>query len=551
MAEIEPPSYNQEDANPAVEEKVATEIALDEKKHLNHDTAGYAIVEQGNTIPTTGERKVTTRREYWSYCLYGWGGTGVGVGNYGSSLQQNLVEQAFPSGYMRWGGTNTSVDSFILDLSGILFAVQLVVLLIIGPYADYGTWRPWILIAWTVIGIASSFAFFGLTHADQWALASGFYVVSNLALNITGSFYQAPFPMLVRDMPKLIESERQVIEGTKSPEDHAMLDMLERSKLSNISLMFSAIGSMLCILISLGICYGIGTATVAENTKVYSVIIGFFGVIWVISSIPWFWWEQRRPGQRLPDNTNWLTVGPKQVWEAAKNAAKLKQTFLYLTGYFLIADVYNTSGSIVNILQNDAIDFDSITYCGLFALVYGLEFVCIMINQYIQAKFKISPKWMFFAAACGIEFTNLWGLIGIWTDKIGYHHVWEFWFYQACIGVLTSGWFSYGQTLMAEVSPAPKMYIFFALYNTLGKTAAFIGPFITGAIIDDTGNTNTGFYFTFFTGLIALVLLAMVDTDKAKRDNAAYLEKEREDLYASYQVNDIFHQTTGVEEATV
>ena len=34
----------------------------------------------------------------------------------------------------------------LLDMNGILFAVQLVILLIAGPYADYGKWRPWILI---------------------------------------------------------------------------------------------------------------------------------------------------------------------------------------------------------------------------------------------------------------------------------------------------------------------------------------------------------------------------------------------------------------------
>jgi len=91
--------------------------------------------------------------------------------------------------------------------------------------------------------------------------------------------------------------------------------------------------------------------------------------------------------------------------------------------------------------------------------------------------------------------------------------------------------------MMAEVSPAPKMYIFFALYNTLGETAAFIGPFIVSAIVDDSnGNTNKGFWFTFITGLVALVIIALVDTDKAKQDNALYLEKEREQLYASHGV---------------
>ena len=333
----------------------------------------------------------------------------MGIGNYGASLQQNLVFQAFPSGIMNWGGKNTTINSFILDTNGILFAVQLVVLLIIGPYADYGTWRPWLLIFWTVVGIACSFAFFGLIHPDQWAIATGFWITGYLALNVTGAFYQAPFPMLVRDLPKMIESERMVLEGTRSPEEHARMDMLERSKLSNFSLMFSALGSMLCILIALGICYGIGTSTTAQNTKVYSIIIGFFGAVWIVSSIPWFILEQHRPGQKLPDNTGWLTVGPKQVWEAAKNLPQLKQTFLYLAGYFLIADCYNTSGTIVNILQNQAISFDSITFCGLFTLVYGLEFICIMVNNYIQQRFSIKPKWMFFAAACGIVFTNLWG----------------------------------------------------------------------------------------------------------------------------------------------
>ena len=39
------------------------------------------------------------------------------------------------------------VNSMLLDVTGILFAAQLVLLLTIGPYADYGTWRPWIMIS--------------------------------------------------------------------------------------------------------------------------------------------------------------------------------------------------------------------------------------------------------------------------------------------------------------------------------------------------------------------------------------------------------------------
>ena len=68
----------------------------------------------------------------------------------------------------------------ILDLNGILFAVQLVVLLLIGPYADYGRFRPLFLIVWTVIGIAASFAFLGTETPDTWAYASGLFVLGYL-----------------------------------------------------------------------------------------------------------------------------------------------------------------------------------------------------------------------------------------------------------------------------------------------------------------------------------------------------------------------------------
>lgn len=88
---------------------------------------------------------------------------------------------------------------------------------------------------------------------------------------------------------------------------------------------------------------------------------------------------------------------------------------------------------------------------------------------------------------------NVWGIIGVWTNVIGFHHEWEFWLYQAWDGGASAAWQAYSTTLMAEVSPAPKMYIFFALFNTVGKTSSFIGPFISGAIIDDAkGNNNAG-----------------------------------------------------------
>jgi MFS-type transporter involved in bile tolerance (Atg22 family) len=445
------------------------------------------------------------------------------------------VQTRFPSGFFDWGGQRTSTNSYLVDLGGIQFAVQLAVLLIIGPYADYGSWRPYLLIFWTSVGVICSLAFFGFTDASTWQAACALYVLGYLCVQVCASFYIAAFPNLIRDLPEVQESERQVIEGTKTPEEHANLDMLQRSKMSNWSYIFSGLGSALSIILTYAIVYGVGYQTQEQNNKVYSIIVGFFGIIWILSSLPWFLIEQHRPGQQLPDNTSWLTVGPKQIWEGVKHASRLKQTFLYILCYFMIADSASTSGTLINLLENDAINFDTVLFNGLFIVVYSSSFIGIFLQMWIQQHFRIPPKWMFYFNAVTAALISLWGLIGLWTTKIGFHHLWEFWFFQVWSGFMAAGFQSYAATVMAEVSPAPKMYIFFALFNTIGQASGFVGPYISAAIINAAGgNIRAGFWFTWFLGLTGFALLTFLDVDRAKIDNAKYLELEREELYASH-----------------
>jgi len=87
------------------------------------------------------------------------------------------------------------VPAMILNLNGILFAVQVVLLLFVGPYADYGNWRaPFLLStstsnatraraddsAMAVIQNACIFGFAGLTQPSQWQAANALYVTGNI-----------------------------------------------------------------------------------------------------------------------------------------------------------------------------------------------------------------------------------------------------------------------------------------------------------------------------------------------------------------------------------
>jgi MFS-type transporter involved in bile tolerance (Atg22 family) len=74
---------------------------------------------------------------------------------------------------------------------------------------------------------------------------------------------------------------------------------------------------------------------------------------------------------------------------------------------------------------------------------------------------------------------------------------------------------------MAEVVPAPKAYLFFALFNTVGRTSGFVGPFASSGIITRAGgNTNMAFIFLLAMGSVGWVILYFVNPDQAKLDNA-------------------------------
>lgn len=85
----------------------------------------------------------------------------------------------------------------------------------------------------------------------------------------------------------------------------------------------------------------------------------------------------------------------------------------------------------------------------------------------------------------------MWGIIGIWTTKAGYHNIWEFWLYAAIYGFGFGAQFSYGQAFMAELVPRGREYMFFSLLGIVSKGSAWIGPIVSSAIVDRTGNQWT------------------------------------------------------------
>jgi MFS-type transporter involved in bile tolerance (Atg22 family) len=92
-------------------------------------------------------------------------------------------------------------------------------------------------------------------------------------------------------------------------------------------------------------------------------------------------------------------------------------------------------------------------------------------------------------------------------------------------------WYALSQTMISEVVPRGKEFLFFALFSIIGKTSSFVGPFVSSAIIDDSGNTNMPFVFLLGLGIVAVIILYFVDVEKSRVECRKYLDGEASRIY--------------------
>jgi MFS-type transporter involved in bile tolerance (Atg22 family) len=94
--------------------------------------------------------------------------------------------------------------------------------------------------------------------------------------------------------------------------------------------------------------------------------------------------------------------------------------------------------------------------------------------------------------------------------------------------------------MISEVTPRGKEFLFFSLFSIVGKTSAFIGPLVSSAIIDDTGNNSSPFYFLFALSLASCAFLYwFVDVNKSRIEQELFLVKEKNAKLESESVHDL------------
>jgi len=474
------------------------------------------------------EEPIVTRKELWSYYLYYNGDNGVGPNGYTMTLFQSLATAAgfdptqgpgstcTSSGpcVLPWGNGTKAVSSVVLVANGVSFAIMTAIFTTIGSAADYGTFGRWLLLAVTVICWAGQYATMALTSPDRWRAAMALYIIGFVTYGATLVFYAAVFPRLARNTKHARTLREKFESGEVSPEEYEVEESLEKNRISNISTTHSNIGYILTLCLNLSL-----LLPLANNPLVDNYVLVLINSYWVLLGVWWFIYQEPRPGPPLPKGEHYITVGWKQIWAALKTYKDLPYTFIYLVSFFLLADGLNTTGTLVSICQNNKFNFSFLqnTYLGLAQAITSTA--STLGFWYIQKWWKISTKKMFVVTNVVTILIPLWGMIGIWTDKLGFHNVWEFWAYNVVFGIFQAPYYAFSQTMMAELSPPGFDNMFFGLFGLSNRASSMVGPNVIQAIIDNTGNNWQGFPFLFALCTAAsLVIWFGVDVKKGRRD---------------------------------
>ncbi|KAI9439823.1 MFS general substrate transporter [Lactarius indigo] len=488
----------------------------------------------------------TSRRELWCFYLYYVGNNGLSGFNFGPSQFQNLL---YLAGYdpshppfsapcasgtecvLPYLGRVRNVNSIVLLTNGISFAIQAVLLLTIGGWADYGTWRPNITIFFTLLAVGVSFAWLGVEDPSQWRTGVALYVLGSTDTPFSKgalTFWTAAFPGLARNLPEVQDSADEAKRGLKLSDDHSLFESLARNRVSNISFAISSAGEIIILVIMVGILKALhADASPENNTRAFSVLIAFSGGVWLLCAIPWFIFEKRRPGLALPPGTSFMTIGFKQAYVALRECLRLKQTFLYLIFYFLmqVGQVIFKIPPLLTCLPCSVVAYSTLQLTLLLLVGIVTQGLGIYMFWLVQKKYNITTKTVRQFSAIYLLVLTAWGLAGVHTDKIGFKHVWEIWLYQVFYGLMVCPWYAYSQTMISEVSPLPQMSVF-PLFS-VGKTSAFIGPFVSEAIISASNNNdNMPFAFLFGLGLFSTIFLFMVDVKKSRIECEEFVEAE-------------------------
>lgn len=360
-----------------------------------------------------------------------------------------------------------------------------------------------------VSGAIVSCCFIFVANPSLYLVAAWMTIISNALFGLSFVFYNSYLPLLVEDH-----------EEVKSAPNH--LKSHVRDEISNfmstVGFMAGFAGSVIIVIIALGVAVGLG-ASGSENFLSVRVTILLGGLWWALWSIWTILKLKHHPGAPLPEGEWLLTKGWKATAGTLAAAKKFPETFKFLVAYFLYSDSYSTCASVGILIFQDMMCMGAVLQTIIILEVLVIAFIGNYLALKIQQAYLLSPKTMILGSLSCYIFMEVWGIIGLIPGSpIGLKKTWEAFAFAFIHGMNIGAVQSYSRTMFADLLIPGKEAEFFALYEITDKGSSWLGPMVVGSLYDLTKNYNMGFTYLLAMTLLPAMLLASVDFEKGRAE---------------------------------
>ncbi|KAJ1991718.1 Autophagy protein 22 [Dimargaris cristalligena] len=507
-------------------EKVSTFVSSDDQ--------GTALEKQGDLGPPTLSGPIMDKKELWGWYGISWAVEPYSVVVSAVFLPLVLESLAHQAGFQAdrvtpcdeatlsrdcqvlFGASWITTTSLPLYCSAISVVLQAFLFVGLSSLADHGDWRKTFLIFFNIAGALSTICLFAVFKPELYGLATALTIISNLCFGAVHVFFYAYLHTLTEHHPEVVEAARLETEE----ERRAVRERVSNS-ISGNCFAIGYGGALIMLVVGALIVYFC-------NQTNYSMLIscGLSGIWWLFFTLVPALWLKRRPGPPLPEGENYLFYSFKQVGRTFRQAGKLSNTFLFLMAWFFLSDGYSTIVSVSILFVKSNLKANNIQ---LIIAAFIVPFSSIIGNflfLFIQRRLKISTRNMIIIIGTLYILLPIYGILGFFTP-FGLRHIYEIYVVAVYHGLMFGAVQSFCRVLFCELLPPGHENEFFGLYEITDKGSSWIGPLVSGAISDLTGELRYAFYFLLAMLAIPVVILYFVDVEKGKKEAIAFSKRQK------------------------
>ncbi|KAF9433511.1 Autophagy protein 22 [Entomortierella beljakovae] len=373
------------------------------------------------------------------------------------------------------------------------------------------TRRKTFLMTFSFIGAISTMLFAAIRTSSLFWLAGVLVIISNVSFGASFVLYYAFIPTIARDHPDVVDSKRNVTNGDQTWTDYQFIKDKVSNSLSSHSMAIGYAAGVALLIVSAGI-------ALAMDQSTYSMQLGvaLTGLWWFCVSFFTLKFMSAQPGEPLSGKVNLVLYSWVRLGKTLREAKSLKETFKYLIAWFILSDGSSTIISLAIFMGKKKFLLNN-TQLMIGAIIVPFSaLIGTYIWLFIQRTFKMTSKQTLLAISTAFAVVPIYVLIGF-SEVFGLVHSIEIWPCLVYFGLMLGAFQSFSRVMYSSLIPKGKESEFFSLYGITDKSSSWLGPLITGAIIEHN-DTRWGFIFPLVMMVIPLGLILWVNVEQGVRD---------------------------------